>query len=301
MTTRTSSSGRSCRLVTAKPHKHSRSSTIGRENNARDAGDRGGDENEDDDDDGDEPNLPSYEERRRQRQDATLPFLVHIAELDTLVHLKTVANGCRQLSRHESAWNVLVHGPLFQLALPSHINIEPVTSVSISKAFIPSWRQRTKEVLAADSKRVDFAFTLTPRDDVAAAIRAAVTAQPPGMDTVNQTATYAALRYAPVALSAETKTTSGSAEEGRAQLAVWTAAWHRRMGDFMRGEEGDVALTTTTTIGGPSKVITLPLLLIVEHEWKLSFAVDRGDSIVSASLLTFSSTFTGLTSINRTS
>ncbi|KAK1762445.1 hypothetical protein QBC33DRAFT_519530 [Phialemonium atrogriseum] len=149
---------------------------------------RGGDEdneNDNDGDDGDAPNLPSYEERRQQRQDATLPFLVHIAELDALVHLKTVADNCRRLNRHESAWNVLVHGPLFQLALPSHIKIEPVTSVSVSKAIIPLWRQRTKEVLAADSKRVDFAFTLTPRDDVEAAIRAAVTGHPPGMDMVN--------------------------------------------------------------------------------------------------------------------
>ena len=86
---------------------------------------------------------------------------------------------------------------------------------------------------------------------------------------VNQLA-YAPLRYSPIAVGVETKTGMSSLEEGRRQLGVCTAAWHRRIHAlmaqkaYMRGE----------------KIVMLPLLLIVEHEWRLSFAIDAGDAIV---------------------
>ena len=227
------------------------------------------------DSDGDDALLPPYEAERQRRQISISCRAALLAELDALVDVIRVADDCRRLGRHEAAWNTLVHGPLLQLALgrdrqAARVAVEPVTGVSISAPFMPAWRSAAGSREAAGvnsaSKRVDFALVLRPAPALATAVRAAVDGQPPGKDTVNQS-TYAALQYSPVAVSIETKTASGSAEEGRTQLAVWAAAWHQRMHDFLR------------CLPSPPSVVPLPLLLIVEHEWRLSFAVDQGDAI----------------------
>ncbi|KAH6983682.1 hypothetical protein BKA56DRAFT_483122, partial [Ilyonectria sp. MPI-CAGE-AT-0026] len=88
---------------------------------------------------------------------------------------------------------------------------------------------------------------------------------------VNQTP-YPPLQFRTIAVSIETKA-AGSAEEGRLQLGVWTAAWHQRMNDFFNS---GIAKTTDSA---QRTIITLPLLLSVEHNWKLFFACDRGDRL----------------------
>ena len=125
----------------------------------------------------------------------------------------------------------------------------------------------------AASKMVDFVLRLaiSQTDPLAAAIRDTVDALPIDMQSVNQTL-YRPVRYAPIATSIETKT-AGSAEEGRVQLGVWTAAWHKRFEAFLAARDDSVK----------GLIVTLPLLLIVEDEWKLFFACDRGASIVSIS------------------
>ncbi|KAH6949515.1 hypothetical protein DER45DRAFT_624024 [Fusarium avenaceum] len=65
-------------------------------------------------------------------------------------------------------------------------------------------------------------------------------------------------------MSIESKTASGSLEEARAQLGLWVAAWHKRMGLLKQYDEN---------------IITLPLIAVIEHEWKLTFVMDRGSSI----------------------
>lgn len=59
-------------------------------------------------------------------------------------------------------------------------------------------------------------------------------------------------------------------EEGRTQLATWTAAWHERMRRF---------IDNTGDGGRDNRVITLPVLLIVEHSWVLFFMYDRGNKL----------------------
>ncbi|KAB5511624.1 hypothetical protein GE09DRAFT_981753, partial [Coniochaeta sp. 2T2.1] len=56
----------------------------------------------------------------------------------------------------------------------------------------------------------------------------------------------------------------------RLSLAIWTAAWHERMRDLMM---------TAGTWSSDTRLITIPLPLIVEHNWVLSFACDRGDRL----------------------
>jgi hypothetical protein len=84
---------------------------------------------------------------------------------------------------------------------------------------------------------------------------------------VNQT-DYPPLMRFPAAVTMETKIAGASLEEGRLQLGIWTAAWHRRM--EMLGVGG----------GKPGPQLpTLPLILAHDHEWSLYFAVDRLDKI----------------------
>ena len=109
-----------------------------------------------------------------------------------------------------------------------------------------------------------------PEEDarLAQAIKEAVYAQPPEKQTINQT-TYPPIHLKPIGVSVETKGATGAPEEGRAQLAVWAAAWHERNRVFLPPDDS----------GEGSRIVTLPLLLIVEHTWLLSFACDRGDKL----------------------
>ncbi|KAK4135747.1 hypothetical protein BT67DRAFT_376534 [Trichocladium antarcticum] len=253
--------------------------------------DNSNDDEDDDDDDEDMPPGPSYSERRQQRQPS--PRIAALAELDMLVDLIAAANSCRVLGRHEATWNMEVHNPLFRLALDrpdcAHVLLEAVTHASIAPPFLPPWTpalDRTEARETVDSESLDFVLALFvdpgfPREQhgwpgrqretdpmLAEAIRGAVAGMPISVG-VNQLA-HAPLRYSPIAVGVETKTGMSNLEEGWRQLGVCTAAWHRRMH----------ALIAQKTHMRGDQIVTLPLLLIVEHEWRLSFAVDTGDAIV---------------------
>ncbi|EAQ89620.1 hypothetical protein CHGG_06239 [Chaetomium globosum CBS 148.51] len=207
------------------------------------------------------PNL-SYSERRRRRRPS--PRAVALTELDTIVDLAAAANNCRVLGRQATAWNLEVHYPLFRLALDrpeyAHVLAEPVAHAPIAPPFLPCnpalgrWPGET-----VDSTRLDFVLALFVDSGLerelygwvgrqremdpalGEAIREAVREVPVPLG-INQLA-YDPLRYSPIAIGVETRT--ASLEDGRRQLGVYTAAWHRRM----------------------------------EHEWRLSFTVDREDTI----------------------
>jgi hypothetical protein len=225
------------------------------------------------------------------------PHMAALAELDLLVDLIAAGNSCRVLGRHEATWNMEVHNPLFRLALDrpdcSHVLVEPVTHASIAPPFLPLWRPALGGTEArcetVDSKRLDFVLALFvdpgfPREQhgwpgrqqeadsaLGEAIREAVASMPMSLGVNQHQLAYAPLRHSPIAVRVESKTGMSNLEKGRRRLGVCTAAWHRRMhasSAHMRGK----------------KIVTLPLLLIVEHEWRLSFAVDAGDAIVRVPL-----------------
>jgi hypothetical protein len=146
---------------------------------------------------------------------------------------------------------------------------------------------------------VDFVLALDPdppssaeRDDsaryrrLAQAIKRTVQSQPKDQQTINQTE-YTPLWHTLIGVSIETKA-DGSNVDGRIQLATWTAAWHHRMRRLMdeAGSGGQVS----------GRVVTLPVLLIVEHIWALSFVCDRGDrlEVVGEMHLGDTRTLTGL-------
>ncbi|KAJ0133503.1 hypothetical protein HZ326_18579 [Fusarium oxysporum f. sp. albedinis] len=63
----------------------------------------------------------------------------------------------------------------------------------------------------------------------------------------------------------ETKNTTGHMEEAGVQLGLWVAAWHKQMNALRTNNE---------------HVITLLLIIAVEHEWTLLFAYDGENTAV---------------------
>jgi hypothetical protein len=61
---------------------------------------------------------------------------------------------------------------------------------------------------------------------------------------------------------------SGTEEEARVQLGIWLSAWHERVGQLHANED--------------HRVITLPVIIVLNHYWHLYFAVDKGSHIVCA-------------------
>ncbi|KAG8665082.1 hypothetical protein FPOAC2_14329 [Fusarium poae] len=114
---------------------------------------------------------------------------------------------------------------------------------------------------------IDESNTETPSADakLMSTIAERVWSQSSDAQSVNQTG-YPPLQFAPIACNIETKTT-GIQQDGELQLSVWTAAWYQRM-----------------TMLVPERIaqhgiVTVPLLYIIGHDWKLSFASWREDRI----------------------
>ncbi|GKU11075.1 hypothetical protein FLAG1_12089 [Fusarium langsethiae] len=164
----------------------------------------------------------------------------------------------------EAEWNLEVHGPLLELALRQLPLVQRniITTASISKPFVPDTRIDSYYD-TSKSKMIDFGLTATPSEHTAAHLAGILDTLPVTERTVNQT-TYGSVTKNPIAVSIEIKTSSGSLEEANAQLGLWIAAWHKRMNLLKQCHED---------------IITLPLIIVMEHEWKLLFAVDQGDSI----------------------
>jgi hypothetical protein len=68
-------------------------------------------------------------------------------------------------------------------------------------------------------------------------------------------------------ISVEVKV-NGTEEEARVQIGIWLSAWHERVGQLGE-DEGH-------------RVITLPVIIVLNHYWHLYFAVDKGSHIVRA-------------------
>ncbi|KAK1827751.1 hypothetical protein QBC39DRAFT_266464 [Podospora conica] len=198
------------------------------------------------------------------------------AEFYRLCAIRDAARQCLALRRAEASWNSLVHEPLLHLALASRrkfVVCENATSARILPCFQPSLV--TGEV--AGAKMVDFALApnLASDPDIDSAIQtrllqmAKQMKSPAGLASlcVNQT-DYNPLARFPTAITVETKVGGGNPEEGRMQLGIWTAAWHKRMETL-----------GVTGRNPPLPLPTLPLILTHDHEWSLYFAVDRLERI----------------------
>lgn len=194
----------------------------------------------------------------------------YMEELAAIREIQQVAKSRKDLGASESAWNVDVHGPLMKLALKDfeRVNREILTQARISPSFVPEMRMDSCYHIMS-SKMIDWGITVRPSATTAQHISRVIDALPDDLRSINQT-TYGPVRNDPIAVPMETKIATGHIEEARIQLALWVAAWHKRMTALRMSDE---------------QIITLPLIMVMEHEWKLMFACDKGNSIVTTYIL----------------
>jgi hypothetical protein len=206
-------------------------------------------------------------------------------ELDFLRDIVNTAQDCKDYTRAEVSWNIQVHQPLLQHALARHatVQVEPSLTARILSPFSAATSGRGGGNVI-ENKMIDFCLTLWLNDGkpyrlldegnakagpddlkLISAIADKVWSQPSDAQSVNQTG-YPPLQFAPIACNIETKTSSVQ-QDGELQLSVWTAAWYQRMNMLVPDRIAQHG------------IITLPLLYIIGHDWKLSFACWRGNRI----------------------
>ncbi|KAH7146734.1 hypothetical protein B0J13DRAFT_442303 [Dactylonectria estremocensis] len=135
---------------------------------------------------------------------------------------------------------------------------------------------------------VDYGIVLHPEDGdpLDLSIRRALAHLPVHSHHLNQTA-YDPLRFATNAVSIETKTGTNGLQEARLQVGIWIAAWYTRMQQLLqhtRAQQEDRQGKEKDQEGGESSskteiLIPVPVIIVIQHEWKLFFACDRGKKI----------------------
>ncbi|KAI6621872.1 hypothetical protein MCOR07_004699, partial [Pyricularia oryzae] len=211
-------------------------------------------------------------------------------ELDELLEIHRDAYACLEDAASEHSMNIQVHYPLLRLAAKTCPGVKtlPVTTARMSKHWMPpmvaagvsseasSFGARTvtteteaNEVAAVVGKMVDFIFVFDESVDtqLGAAIRKVL--RKDKYLSINHS-DYGPIRFRPTGIPIETKISS-VADSGRTQLLIWAAGWFARMEAWVRKQQRADA---GTEIKVPS---TLPVILVVEHDWKLSYVCDRGD------------------------
>jgi hypothetical protein len=220
---------------------------------------------------------------RSRKPKSALEVALH--ELDFLRDIVNTAQDCKDYTRAEVSWNLQVHQPLLQHALAGHptVQVEPSLTARILSPFSPVTSGRGGGSVI-ENKMIDFCLTLWLNDGkphrmldernakaapadlkLISAIADKVWSQPSDAQSVNQTG-YPPLQFAPIACNIETKT-SNVQQDGELQLSVWTAGWYQRM---------NILVPERIAQHG---IITLPLLYIIGHDWKLSFACWRENRI----------------------
>ncbi|KAK9781969.1 putative PD-(D/E)XK nuclease-like domain-containing protein [Seiridium cardinale] len=259
---------------------------------------------------------------------------------NTLCRISKAAAKSARCSRHEHAWNNLVHTPLLELVFGSEdddadqerrpdrftAGFEPIMSATIAGDSIPRLsgigglactvsvsstgdsagqsrssdaretpiRERDVDITqvhsSSDSKKVDYALVLEMPDDSSLSNivhtltkEIAIKDKEPASH-VNQT-TYLPVQYTPIAVSIETKA-QFSAQDPLVQLGIWTAAWHKRM-DYLRDH---LSWGSTSSSEQRLRLVTLPVIQVVGHQWHVYFAYDAGTSIVVHGPTTLGST-----------
>ncbi|CAH0023418.1 unnamed protein product [Clonostachys rhizophaga] len=212
-----------------------------------------------------------------------------------ILDIVKVSHKSSELHRSEASWNTMVHYPLlYELTSSSSVRVEPIMSAQIVPAFRPSFYNQSYDEVSSPStgfsfsntdsissyesnaspsrmnatksvhKMVDFALTLTPDKDLEALIETFTKSSPTA--TINQTAYYP-LKSRPAPVFIGTKTSAGNVEAANIQLGVWTAAWHASLRSLMR------------LGGGVERIITLPIIQVINGTWTLMFAVDAQTEI----------------------
>lgn len=216
-------------------------------------------------------------------------------ELKALLEIMKHALRCVKEGASEAAWNLDVHGPLLKLVtsttgvsrhLITNARIEPLwlpharapahlaapsssSAASVSDASSSNLTARNGSAVV-NGKIVDFALALdTEQTPLGAALEQHLFANWDRSYCSAKHTTYGPLVLRPIGVSIETKTVAAPSD-GRGQLWVWTAAWFRRMQDLVD--------SFASRPGGFPMIEAVPVALVTEHSWMLSFFCDRGET-----------------------
>ncbi|KAI1112016.1 hypothetical protein F5Y14DRAFT_284876 [Nemania sp. NC0429] len=191
------------------------------------------------------------------------------------------ANNLAEEGHSEPSWNCEVYSPILRLGLVGldrvrHFNIATATPCP---SLVPI-SEESDEIL--QSKLVDYSLNLVPARDspLADAIDKFIATQSPEMRTVAPTM-YDPVRRRPQAIAIETKL-ANSPSDPLFQLTVWTQATFarfRRLIDSTRGPDG-------------ISLLSLPLIAVRGHEWRLWFGHDTAHALELYGPLTIGSTET---------
>ena len=171
------------------------------------------------------------------------------------LQIQKAALQCEKEKLPESAWNGEVHMAILKLALSHYWESKGVWYRDITKAQVtdPSLLP-TVTAGVTQSKMADFALIIHPRagveEDVVHKCQAAGTA------SINQTSVEY-LRFAPIAVSIETKRGAVNEDEAHIQLALWVFAHFAKLKQLANCN---------------SVMPVLPLVKILGHDWYLMLA-----------------------------
>ena len=190
------------------------------------------------------------------------------AEFTALCDLEEAAKTVSDQEACEATWNLEVHAPLLKLAFNAFPSIHRhlLTSARISKPFLPEIRVDTPYNYSRP-KMIDLGIRICPPPHLSKIIQKQIIGLPERERCLNQTV-YGPVRHDPIAMVIETKIARGDLDEARLQLGIWVASWHQRM-----------KMLIGTSLDKP--LVTLPLIIVIEHKWRLLFACDKKDQIVS--------------------
>jgi len=118
---------------------------------------------------------------------------------------------------------------------------------------------------------VDYAIYLeySDQDRATDAIISLVKDEHHTAQSINHTM-YEPLRFRPIAISVETKTSDGSESTADIQLGIWVAAHFAKLLLFMKENDRKT-----------ERLPVLPVLYIAGPHWSVQFAVHQGKGIVS--------------------
>ncbi|KAI1260464.1 hypothetical protein F5Y18DRAFT_405468 [Xylariaceae sp. FL1019] len=194
--------------------------------------------------------------------------------LDHVLDILSAAKECFNQQHPEANWNILVHWPVFQLALGTLTsNTRPTEgskTLDTSPIRVRAMPCTTARLIQRPhgAKMIDFCLFVEPHGQDAEIIRELRE----GLLFMNHT-DYHPLRHRPLVLSAESMQPDMGFRDAQIQLGVWQA------------EQWAFIERMLSSKGSTSKLIPLlPALIIQGHEWSFAATTRSGNQTVRSPL-----------------
>ncbi|KAL9016619.1 MAG: hypothetical protein Q9185_006031 [Variospora sp. 1 TL-2023] len=154
---------------------------------------------------------------------------------------------------HETTWNEGIHLAVINAALTASTHVTSLAIANVKTASIDPPELANQKL---PKRVVDYAIVLQPNQAIENAWEKL---QPIGTASIkswNHT-TSAEIRSTPITISIETKAPNKSWTDGKAQIAIWTAALHKRLSMLQQPGQGSLDIPA------------MPLLIVQGHDWYL--------------------------------